>query len=189
MIADWATYKLVTGDTFTDEATATAALTRAQQRAEELTGRTFDKSTYTETLPADDAGKVWPSAYPIESVSSPATAVLADDGQSISVAGNSTWWKGLPVGMTPAERPRYAVTYVGGYDDTTKAPTGLVDAICELAHRYRNPTDTTTLPAGARSVAATGQSAMGGKLGGSGQLPPELRDAILKYQHVSARLP
>lgn len=189
MIIDWATYKLVTGDTFSSQADAEGALLRAQRKAEEITGRLFDKAERTETLPADDQGKVWPKAYPIESVSVPATAVLADDGQSLLVAGDTTWWQGLPVGMTLSQRPRYAVTYIGGYDDTNPAPTGLQDAICELAHRYRNPADTTTLPAGTRSVAATGQSASGGKLGGSGQVPPELRDTIRQFRHVSARLP
>lgn len=189
MIVDWATYKIVTGDTFSSQADAEAALARAQRKAEDIAERLFDKMERTETLPADDQGKVWPKAYPVESVSVPSTAVLADDGQSISVAGDTTWWQGLLPGSSLSQRPRYAVTYVGGYDTATPAPTGLQDAICELAHRYRNPADTTTLPAGARAVAATGQSASGGRLGGSGQVPPELRDTIQQFRHIVSRLP
>lgn len=188
MIADWATYKLVTGDTFSSQTDAEAALTRAQSKAEEITGRLFDKVERTETLPIMDDGKVWPKAYPVASVSVPTTAVLTDDGQSVLVSAMA-WWQGLPIGMTLHERPTALVTYIGGYDSTTPAPTGLVDAICELAHRYRNPADTTTLPAGARAVGATGQSVSGGRLGGSSQLPPELRDTIRGYRHVKSRLP
>lgn len=190
MIVDWATYKIVTGDTFSSQADAEAALARAQRKAEEITERLFDKAERTETLPADDQGKVWPKAYPIASVSVPAAAVIADDGLSILAAG-TTWMDALAtiVPTLRIDRPRYLVTYIGGYDNTTPAPTGLQDAICELAHRYRNPADTTTLPAGARAVAATGQSASGGRLGGSGQVPPELRDTIRQFRHVTARLP
>jgi hypothetical protein len=189
VIVDWVTYKIVTGDTFSLQADAEAALARAQTKAEEIAERLFDKAERTETLPADDQGKVWPKAYPIASVSVPTNAALADGGQSISVAGDTTWWTNLWAGSQLATRPRFAVTYIGGYDATTPAPTGLQDAICELAHRYRNPADTTTLPAGARAVGATGQSASGGRLGGSGQVPPELRDTIRQYRHVAARLP
>lgn len=190
MIVDWATYKRVTGDTFSAEADAVAALTRAQERAEEVTGRLFDRGERTETLAADDQGKVWPSAYPIaDPVASPSGAVVADDGLSIKVAGSTAWWQGLPAGVILAERPRYAVTYTGGYDGTIKAPTGLVDAICELAHRYLNPADTTTTPAGATSLGAGGQSVAGRRLGGSASLPPALRAELLKYQHIARRLP
>ncbi len=192
MIADWATYKLVTGDTFSSQADAEAALARAQSKAEEITGRLFDKAERTETLPVDDRGKVWPSAYPIAAVSLPTGATITDDGLSILTSSN-VWWQGLstvlPLPGVLAERPRAAVTYTGGYDGTTPAPIGLVDAICELAHRYRNPADMSTVPAGATSLGASGQSVSGPRLGGSASVPPALRAAILKFQHISGRLP
>lgn len=190
MIADWATYKLVTGDTFSSQADAEAALARAQSKAEEITGRLFDKAERTETFAADDQGKVWPSAQPIAAVSSPTTAAITDDGLSIMVVSSGSWW--LTQGWwgdALSERPRYAVTYTGGYDGSTPAPTGLVDAICELAHRYRNPADMSTTPAGATSLGAGGQSVAGRRLGGSASLPPALRAEFLKFRHISGRLP
>lgn len=191
MIVDWATYKLVTGDTFSSQADAEAVLARAQSKAEEITGRLFDKTARTETLAADDQGKVWPSAYPVAAISSPTDATVADDGQSILVS-STAWWQGLAT-VVPlselAERPRYAVTYTGGYDSTTPAPVGLVDAICELAHRYRNPADMSTVPAGATSLGASGQSVAGPRLGGAASVPPALRVQLLKHQHISRRLP
>lgn len=189
MIVDWDTYKDVTGDTFTDEAKALRMLARAQSKAEDITGRKFDRAERTESLPADDGGKVWPAAYPIGAVSVPADATITDDGLSVLVAGDTTWWRQLWEGTSLAERPRYALTYTGGYDVANPAPTGLTDAIYELAHRYCNPADTTTVPAGATSLGAGGQSAAGRRLAGSASLPPALRSELLKFQHISARLP
>lgn len=190
MIVDWATYKLVTGDRFSTQVDAEAALARAQQRAEEVTGRAFDKAEYTESLQVDEAGRVWPKAYPVASVSVPGTATVGDTGQFITTGG-TTWVDALAtiVPSLQVEWPRVLVTYVGGYDDTTKAPTGLVDGICELAHRYLNPADTTTVPAGAKSLGASGQSVAGGRLGGAASIPPELRDALRQFAHIGARLP
>lgn len=189
MITDWATYKLVTGDTFSTQADAEAALARAQSKAEEITGRLFDKTERTETLAVDDQGKVWPSAQPIAAVSSPTTATITDDGLSILVASSGAWWLTQGWGAVLSERPRYAVTYTGGYDGSTPAPTGLVDAICELAHRYRNPADMSTTPAGATSLGAGGQSVAGRRLGGAASVPPALRAEFLKFRHISGRLP
>lgn len=189
MIVDWDTYKDVTGDTFTEQAKAERMLARAQSKAEEVTERLFDRAERTETLPADDQGKVWPKAYPIAAVASPTDVPISDDGLSILVAANTVWWQGLPALLSLSERPRYAVIYTGGYDDTVKAPTGLTDAIYELAHRYCNPADTTTVPAGATSLGAGGQSAAGPRLAGSASLPPALRAELLKFRHIAARLP
>lgn len=190
MIVDWTTYKLVTGDRFSAEADAVAALQRAQSRAEEITERVFDKGERTESLQVDESGQVWPKAYPIESVSVPTTATVGDTGQSITTGGSS--WVDALATIVPAlraERPRVLVTYVGGYDETTPAPTGLVDGICELAHRYLNPADTATVPAGAKSLGSRGQSVSGSRLGGAASVPPELRDALRQFRHVAARMP
>jgi hypothetical protein len=192
MIVDEATYRLVTGDRFSVSADVLAALARAQSRAEELTERTFDKAEYTESLPVDQGGYVWPSAYPVASVSLPVGATVGDG--AISIKANVTSWQDavsdlLPAVTVTAARPRALVTYIGGYDATTKAPTGLADAICELAHRYLNPADMSTIPAGAASISATGQSASGGKLGGAASIPPALKQDIHRFDHISKRTP
>src|SRR4051812_36827124 len=83
MITDWATYKAVTGDVFTSQAQAEACLARAQRTIESRTGRLFDQAERTESLPVSD-GKVWPSAYPLVSVSVPDTASVDGDGLSLS---------------------------------------------------------------------------------------------------------
>ena len=188
MIVDWATYKIVTGDTFSSQADAEAAIARAQRKAEEITERQFDKAERTESLRVDESGKVWPTAYPVAAVTTPSGSQIDDNGMSIKTTSPS--WQDALATIVPGwatDRPRVLVTYTGGYDVATPAPTGLQDAIAELAHRYRNPADTTTLPAGARAVAATGQSVSGGRLGGSGQIPPELRDTIRQHRHPAAR--
>jgi hypothetical protein len=192
MIVDWETYKDLTGDVFTEQAKAERNLARAQQRAEEMTGRKFDRAEYTEALTVDEAGRVWPSATPVASVSVPITATVGDD--ALSIATGTVTWADAVAGTLPAypaqvARPRVLVTYVGGYDAVTPSPTGLVAAICELAHRYNFPADMTTVPAGATSVSATGQSVSGSRLGGSASVPPALRAEIMKHQHLGGRLP
>lgn len=189
MIVDLVTYRDITGDTFTADDKVLRMLARAQGKAEEITGRLFDRLERTESLPVDDQGKVWPSAYPIaDPVASPSSATVTDDGMSIRVSDGAAWWAGLPTGWSLSERPRYAVTYTGGYDGIVTPPTSLVDAICELAHRYCNPADTTTVPAGATSLGASGQSVAGPRLGGSASVPPALRAELLKFQHIAGRL-
>lgn len=190
MIVDWATYKLVTGDRFSAEADVVTALQRAQDRAEEITERLFEKIERTESLQVDETGQVWPKAYPVESVSLPTTATVGDTGQSIKTSG-TTWVDALAtiVPSLQVDRPRVLVTYVGGYDEVTKPPTGLVDGVCELAHRYLNPADTTTVPAGTKSIGSRGQSVSGSRMGGAASVPPELRDALRQFRHVAARLP
>jgi hypothetical protein len=192
MIVDWATYKLVTGDRFSAEADVLVALARAQSKAEEITERKFDAGERTEPLSVDEGGNVWPAAYPIASVSLPTTATVADDAKSIKT-GTTSWQDAvsalLPSAASAAVRPRELVTYVGGYASVSEAPTGLTDAICELAHRYLNPADMSTVPAGATSISATGQSVSGGKLGGAASIPPALRQELHKYDHINKRTP
>jgi hypothetical protein len=190
MIVDWVAYTDITGDTFTAQAKAERNLARAQSRIEEITGRQFDKEERTESLSVVD-GLVWPLAYPVESVSLPTGATVRDDQLSI-VIGTTIWQDALadilPGYPAQAARPRVLVTSVGGYDALTPPPTGLVDVICELASRYNNPADTTTIPAGATSVGTAGQS-VSGRLGGAASIPPTLMTEIKKFRHITARMP
>ena len=112
-----------------------------------------------------------------------------NSGSVHDAASSGAWWLTQGWGAALSERPRYAVTYTGGYDSGTPAPVGLVDAICELAHRYLNPADMSTTPAGATSLGAGGQSVAGRRLGGAASLPPALRAEFLKFRHISGRLP
>jgi hypothetical protein len=190
VIVDWATYKLVTGDAITAEATALANLARAQRRAEDATGRLFDKVERTETLPIID-GKVWPSAYPVVSVSVPSTATVDASALSIStgVTDLADVYAEVFSERCPwaADRSYLLVTYIGGYELAT-APVGLVDAICEIAQRYSMPANTVGVPAGATSVQVGGQSYSGGTLGGSGALPLSIRNTLTKFQHIAQRM-
>lgn len=182
MIVDWATYKDVTGDTFTAQSKAEAMLARAQARIEDLTERKFDLLERTESLPAMD-GKVWPRAYPVASVSLPTTATVSADGLSIIVATPS--WAGLS--SFTVDRQFQLITYIGGLTALT-VPVGLLDAICELAQRYCQPANTAGVPAGVTSVSVNGQSYSGGVLGGAASIPPALRAEINRYRHVRARM-
>jgi hypothetical protein len=196
VIVDETMYRDVTGDTFTDQTKVLRMLARAQARAEEVTERKFDKVERTETLTIEADGLSWPSAYPVVSVSIPSTAVISDDAISIRT-GQATWASALAalyvVSPVIAAAASVLVTYVGGWDAPVAgvgtAPTGLTDAICELAHRYCEPANTTTVPAGATSAGNRGQSVSGGRLGGSSSIPGPLRATLRGYLHAHARLP
>jgi hypothetical protein len=191
VIADWATYKQVTGDTVTDEETANANLVRAQKRAEERTGRLFDRAEYTESLPII-GGKVWPSAYPVVSVTLPETAAVDGNALSIStgvadhydVFEEVTQATGIPL---VGDRSQLLVTYVGGYA-TGAAPVDLVEVICEMAQRYTMPANTVGVPAGATSVQVGGQSYSGNILGGASSLPLAIRNTLDRFRHVRLKM-
>jgi hypothetical protein len=195
VIVDETMYRDVTGDTFTDTTKVLRMLARAQARAEEATERKFDKIERTETLTVESDGLSWPAAYPVISVSIPSTATISDD--KISIATGQVSWAstlgalyGSPIFANPAT---VAVTYIGGWDAPVSgvgtAPTGLTDAICELAHRYCEPANMTTVPAGATSLGSRGQSVAGGRLGGSSSIPGPLRATLRGYRHVHASQP
>lgn len=185
MIVSWATYKAITGDTVTTQATAEANLVRAQQRVEDRTERKFDREERTEPLQVID-GKVWPKAYPVASVSLPDTATVSADGLSIAVSSPNYLDTCAGLGIS-AERAVVLVTYVGGYA-TGEAPSDLVDIICEIAERYAMPAKTVGVPAGATAVGVNGQSYSGPVLGGSSALTPSLKNQIDRYKHIAARL-
>lgn len=194
MIVDVAAYRQVTGDAFPADAVVLTNLARAQSRVERRTGRLFDKVERTESLPVRD-GLVWPTAYPIASVSLPATAVVTDDKLAIKL--NVTNWQDDPalVSLTDGATPAYyAVTYVGGFTPATtsylagEAPVELVDIICELAQRYAMPANTAAVPAGATSLSVNGQSVSGGRLGGSSSIPPALATSIRRFNHITQRM-
>lgn len=186
MIVTWQTYKDVTGDVVTAEGVALGRLARAQARAEDATGRKFDLIERTESVPVID-GKVWPSAYPVATVSLPDTATVSGDRLSI-VTGVSTPVDDLfSTTEVTGERPQLLVTYVGGYT-AENAPIGLVEAICEIAHRYSIPANTVGVPAGTTSVRVGNQSYSGGPLGGSGSLPQSIRNQLVPYRHIRLRM-
>jgi hypothetical protein len=201
VIATVADYRLVTGDAATSDPDVTAALERAQARAEELCEREFDLQSRTETAPIDADGHIWPLAYPITAVTVPDGATIADDGFSLLGPGavgfadlfEDVW--GFPVdqlpgsGSTGLTARTVPTSYTGGYAPGS-APQGLVDAICELASRYAAPADTRGVPAGVTSVTTGGaatQSFSGRALGGSSGIPASLRAQIRLYRHVQAR--
>lgn len=197
MIATWADYTAVTRDTVTPQADAEAALARAQARAEELCERLFDAASRTETLVPDADGLLWPKAYPVTAVASPATATVTPDGLAVDTGSapfadlfEDEW--GFPPSALPgqpsATQP-VTLSYTGGYAPGT-APASLVESVCELASRYLAPADTRGVPAGVTSVTLGGdasQSYSGRALGGSSGIPASLRQQILRHKHVQAR--
>jgi hypothetical protein len=186
VIVSWATYKDVTGDTATTEAIAVARLARAQKRAEDVTGRQFDLVERTESVPIID-GKVWPSAYPIASVSVPDTATVDDDKLSITTGVTTPVDSDLLWTCTTDDRPHLLVTYIGGYTADT-APVTLAEIICEIAHRYSIPANTVGVPGGTTSVRVGNQGYSGGPIGGSSALPQAIRNQLIKYLHIRARM-
>jgi hypothetical protein len=188
VIADYATYTLVTGDVFTDPVTVAAALERAQQRVEGMTGRKLEQGAYTESLAQRD-GLVWPSATPVVSVSLPDSAAVAENGISITVT-SSNWLSDPTLVPFLSNQPTsyLLVTYVGGYASAADAPVELIDCICELAQRYCLPANTAAIPAGATSVSVNGQAFSGAQLGGASSIPPALKKRIHAFDHIDKRM-
>lgn len=185
MIVDVVTYRQVTGDTWTDDATVTANLERAQSRVEDRTERLFDVVERTESCPVID-GLAYPRAYPIASVTVPDGAVVTPNGLTLSVAPQN--WLDDPslVPFVGTGIQQYAtVTYTGGL---ATVPVELADLICELAQRYSTPANTAAVPAGVTSVGINGQTFSGPSLGGSSALPATLKRDIRRFDHLRKRL-
>jgi hypothetical protein len=189
VIADYPAYVAVTGDSFTPQAAVVANLQRAQNKAQDLCERTFERGSYVETLEVID-GKVWPRAYPVTVVGQ---GTIDGDGQSVTIA-QSFSDPIPPIALLGTPRQFVTLTYTGGFLPygapwaPGMVPTDLVDIVCELASRYCMPANTVAIPAGVSQVAVNGQSFGGAALGGSSAVPVAIRNALKPYWHVNKRL-
>lgn len=104
-ICTLAAYRRWTGDMVTYDGDATQALAEAQEEIERLTERFFELATVTEVLPVREGYRVFPSRYPVLSVTAPAGAVT-DDGIGVYVG---------PQGVDVATGSGFEVLRGGGY--------------------------------------------------------------------------
>lgn len=124
-----AQYRKHTGDAVNYDGDVVDSLAAAQQDLERLTDRKFEKIERTETLPVLN-GQVWPSAYPLFSVSAPVDAQAHQ--VSISVAAQDAWsgwgqqWAAVPSPQVTTQD----VTYIGGFDPM---PTELQRIVAAMA--------------------------------------------------------
>jgi hypothetical protein len=167
VITDAQTYRRLTHDLTSYDGDVIDALTAAQHEAEEYTGRQFELATRTESCHIYPNGRVYPDAYPVQSVSVPAGASV--DGAAVVLYGVSGlgWWDPAinndflfdTEGYIPNWR-RYlktTITYIGGYPPGT-APERLVAVICRIALNLMNPSGGTPLAAPVTSMSVGGVS-------------------------------
>lgn len=151
-----ADYREIVGDESASTAEIQKRLDRAEKRVEDYLLRPLALGTYTESLRAScSSSLLHPTATPIISVSSPASAVSTD---GVSISADSSWVWDMIVEHSWSSffstRHTVTVTYVGGWDNTT-LPQTLKEAICALAMQM-NPLNAapmaTTVPVGAMNV-------------------------------------
>lgn len=149
-----ANYATFTGDSTSSGTEVDAKIAVATGLVDEHCHRRFEFGTYTDVLAPSTAGRVYPKATPISSVSDPAGATV--DGSAVTGVASSVLWPGSWPGVL--ER-RVSVTYQGGYQPygTTSGPTpGLpvtvARAIAAVAYNLLHPTTLTNVPARVTSV-------------------------------------
>jgi hypothetical protein len=154
MIGSIAVYRRITGDTASDDATVTAALTDAQGLLEEALNRrgVLETGTRTELCRVYNQsqtflfinGLCYPAATPITAVSSPAGVTFTDS----EVRGVTGVVFDLVTDYIN-EFPEVTVTYTGGYSPST-LPYTLMRALCLTARELtREPT---AAASGAQSI-------------------------------------
>jgi len=175
-------YRAITGDQISSDDAVMAALDRAQRDCEDYTERQWELIERTETLEVHTGGYVYPSAYPIQSVSAPAQATI--EGSQISLGGQATQSFASLLGVSTS--PYAEVTYVGGYADADM-PNKITEAVAELAEYKLNPPTSVGIPAGATSVTTSGQGVSGHRLAGASGIPGHVKDVFFRWRHVEAR--
>jgi hypothetical protein len=143
-------YRYVTLDSTSTDGAVSGALAVAVELAEQITDRQFVQAERTERLRPDAWGRVWPSATPIVSVSSPANTRV--DGAAVFTGWSSLLFPDRTlVGLSWAD-PTVEVTYTGGWTADT-LPADLRRVLCELAFDLLHPDETLTgVPVGATTV-------------------------------------
>lgn len=149
MLVSLATYRSLTGDLDSYDGKVSECLLLAQSEIERLTSRKFEEGQYTEALPVHLA-RVYPSATPIASVSSPSGSTI--EGTAIVVG--ETWLTGYS----------QVVVYIGGYDED-EVPLELQRLVAELARRLVTMDTAFVAPIGATSVKVGDISITGTNLG------------------------
>lgn len=167
-LLDVPTYRRLTGDSTTPDATLTSALADAQRLVEEYLRRPLERAERTEKLRVyrleDGRSAAYPSATPITAV--PAGFVV----EGVAVLG-----EGLLSGFTPwfgSDRAHITLTYTGGFVAAT-LPLTVAREIARLAQQLTQPV--AAAPAGAKSVrvgdvAVTYATPTGGGVDASGRL-------------------
>lgn len=146
-----ADYAWITLDTTSTTPAVTGALSDALGLVQDYTGRQLVHGTYTETLRIYRNSCVYPTATPIDSVSSPNVDLVSIQGAGVfigyfdptPVVNYGDWGAAIP--------PQAKITYVGGYTDAT-LPMKLKRALCRIAYNILHPAVLTGVPGGVNSV-------------------------------------
>lgn len=142
-------YRQLTLDTSSSDDDVTQAITDATSLIEdELGGRGLEAIERTETLELMAGNRVYPTCWPLVSVSIPADGEI--DGYSIKNVFLEATFGDLP-GPFFDDVTSIDVTYVGGWTDET-IPTRLAMAIAVTTRNLLAALSTSLSPMGAKSV-------------------------------------
>ncbi len=138
-------YRRIEGDMTSLDSDVDQALIDAQQQLEDYLNRQLEYGTYSEVIHIHPDGRGYPTATPLQSVSSPASVIIRDD----SIMGlipslnpefdivYEPYQYGNAILGTDSTQAVAPVTYMGGYSidgvAAPQLPLKLRQAICDLA--------------------------------------------------------
>lgn len=144
MIISLARYRVITGDSTTSDALATARIEEATELLEDALDRELAEASRTESLFPTRDGRLWPRCTPITSAGG-----WTIDGETLIGPFGPGW---------PNDTGRVSVTYTGGFVERTANPTATnrlpsyVERDIAFAALALAPPTTSSVPAGAVSV-------------------------------------
>lgn len=176
-----AQYHTFTGDSTRSDADVTAALANAQTEIEELTERKFELATRTETLVVQSNGCVYPSAYPVTSVTLPSTAVINSPAVIVTSVACPPWDLSTVGNPGPTTQ---SVTYTGGY---AAVPRKLQRLCAQMAQYLLTPSD----PVGQATEVSTEdlEGYATPPLAVLTEWPPSILRQINRWRHIKTKLP
>lgn len=175
MICTEQQYRKITGDKNSYSGDVLEALADAQNTVEEKTNRFYELAERTEKLSRYSDGKVYPSATPVVSVSSPVGAAI--EGNSVS---STEWYYGdVAVNWFISDSrngyPLVELTYTGGWA-AGSIPVAIVKVTAEIAKLALTPSS--DLPQGATSVTVGDVTVTGNNLGNISTLPSSINRVL-----------
>lgn len=140
-ILSYATYQRLSGDTTTDEPTATAAMLDAESLLNDVLNRTLAHGNYTEQVKISPSGHSYPRAIPLTSIPASADYQIGTEAELrfVSLSGTPFFdtldWRYLDYDEAySASWARVTLSYSGGYTEATM-PFRLKRAIVTLANK------------------------------------------------------
>lgn len=153
-----AEYRRLSGDEDSYDGDVDVALVEVQIEVERITGRKFERGTYTERIPYYGT-KIYPSAVPVASVASPSGTTIDGFGLELGYAGAAWRFDGFEDSVE--------ITYTGGYEEEDM-PIELKRLVARIVKRlvttdaldFELPHGVTSVSVGPVSISGKGLSAV-----------------------------